>query len=176
MGDETVMQKKQVVEGVKAFGTLLQKFFRRILDWMLSPLADLTILGKTVAVAATLSALIFVGLIFFDASHFDLVRDQSAIVTGKTVNVRSLPTTKSKILARVNAGHSFVVIGSEEKWTQLRSTDAKLEGWIASSLLDTKMERTFEYRYILKGYILAFIVSIVVFFFAMKLKADKSQK
>lgn len=174
MGDETVMQKKQIVEGAKAIGSLLKKSFKRTLDWMLSPLSDLTIMGKSVAVAAVIAALVCAGLIFFDASHFELVRDQSAIVTGKTVNVRSLPTTKSKILARVNAGHSFVVIGSEEKWTQLRSTDGKLEGWIASSLLDTETERTFEYRYVLKGYVLAFIVSIVVFFFALKLRAEKS--
>jgi len=176
MGDETLTQKKQVVEGAKAFGSLLRKYFKRVLDWTLSPLADLTILGKFLAGAAACAVVIFAGLTIFNASHFDLQRDQTGIVTGKTVNVRSSPTTKSKILARVNAGHTFAVIGSEDKWMQLRSTDGELEGWIASSLLDTKTERTFVYRYVLKGYILALIGAMIAFFFALQLKEDKARK
>ena len=59
---------------------------------------------------------------------------------------------------------------------QLRSTDGELEGWIASSLLDTKTERTFVYRYVLKGYILALIGAMIAFFFALQLKEDKARK
>ena len=176
MGDQTIIQKKQVKEGVKALGSLFQKYLKGILDRLLTPLAHLTTLGKSIAGTAAVVALLCVGLIIFDASHLALETGKVAVITGKTVNVRQSPTTKAKVLTQAHNGDRFEIVGSEKKWKNIRSMDGKLTGWIASSLIEPKTGRTFVYRYDMKGYILVLIVAIAAFIVALRLKESEESK
>jgi hypothetical protein len=64
-----------------------------------SPFPILTTLGRTFAGLSAAVVLFGGALILFDASHFDHERDQTAVVTGKKMNVRSQPNTRSKVQA-----------------------------------------------------------------------------
>jgi hypothetical protein len=125
----------------------VQRYNGNFAKCQLTPFSGLTTLGKTLAGLSAAVILFGGALILFDASHFDLERDQTAVVIGKTVNVRSQPTTRSKFQARVHAGYRFTVTGSEGKWKNVQTTDGKLEGWIASSLPGMNTGKTFVYRY-----------------------------
>ena len=174
MGDLTIKQKKEVAQGAKAFGSIAQRYTGNFSKWVLTPFSGLTTLGKVLAGLSAAVILVGGALILFDASHFDLESDQSAVITGKTVNIRSQPTTRSKVQARVNAGYRFTVTGSEGKWKRVQTTDGKLEGWVADSLLDMNPGKTFVYRYDMKGYFLAVIIAMIVLFAASRLKEGKA--
>jgi len=173
MGDQTIMQKKQIVDGIKALGSLLQKFVKRVQGRLLGRLDHLTTAGKTTAAVAAGVAVICAGLIAFDASHLGIVTGKTAIVTGKTVNVRKSPTTRAKILTQAHKGDRFEIVGSKETWTNIRSLDGKVTGWMANSLFKTKEDRTFVYRYDMKGYILFLVAAVVAFLVALRLKEKK---
>ena len=176
MGDQTINQKKQVQEGAKALGSLLQKYLKTILDKLLSPLAHLSTLGKSIAGTAAVVAFLCAGLIVFDASHMAFETGNGAVITGKTVNVRQSPTTKAKVLTQAHKGDRFEIVGSEKKWTNIRSMDGKLTGWVANSLIEPKTGRTFVYRYDMKGYILLLIIAIAAFIVALRLKEGEDSK
>lgn len=61
----------------------------------------------------------------------------TGIVTGKLVNVRSIPSTSGKIVAQLPKGDQVSVLGTEEGWYQVR-TKAGQQGWIADYLLDVQ--------------------------------------
>ena len=176
MGDQTINQKKLVKEGAKALGSLFQKYLKGILERLLTPLAHLTTLGKSIAGTAAIVALLCAGLIVFDASHLALETGNGAVITGKTVNVRQSPTTKAKVLTQAHKGDRFEIVGSEKKWTNIRSLNGKLAGWVANSLIEPKTGRTFVYRYDMKGYILLLIVAIAAFIVALRLKEGEDSK
>jgi SH3-like domain-containing protein len=170
------MQKKQVKEGAKALGSLFRKYLKRIQDRLLTPLAHLTTLGKSIAATAAGVALLCGGLIVFDASHLNLETGEMAVITGRTVNVRQSPTTKAKVLTQTHRGDRFEVVGSKKKWKNIRSMDGKFTGWVAGSLIETKTGRTFVYRYDMKGYILVLLFAVAAFVAALRLKESKGSK
>ena len=170
MGDETINQKKEVVQGAKALGSLGQKYVKGTRERLLAPVAHLTTVGKYVAGAAAAVALLSVGLIVFDASNVDVEADKTAIVDTQKANIRKSPTIKAKVLTQAQSGDRFEIVESGEKWTNIRSADGKLSGWIATSLLRTKTGRTFVYRYDMKGYILILLVAVIAFVFALRLR------
>ncbi len=174
MGDMTIKQKKEVAQGAKALGSIAQRYTGYFSKWVATPFSGLTTLGKALAGISVIVILVGGALLLFDASDFDLERDQSAVVTGKTVNVRSNPTTKSKVQARVNAGFQFTVTGSEGDWTRVATTDGKMEGWISNSLLDLNVGKAFVYRYEMKGYFLAVIIALIVLIVSFRLKEGKT--
>lgn len=169
MGDETINQKREVVQGARALGSLGQKYVKGAGDRLLAPLAHLTTVGKSVAGAAAVVALLSLGLVVFDASQMDVEADKVAIVDTQTVNVRKSPTTKAKVLTQAHNGDRFEILESSDKWTNIRSADGEMSGWIATSLIRTKTGRTFVYRYDMKGYILIFLAAIAAFVLALRL-------
>jgi len=168
MGDETINQKKEVVQGAKALGSLGQKYVKGTRERLLAPVAHLTTVGKYVAGAAALVAVLCAGLIVFDASNVDVETDNIAVVDTQKANIRKSPTTKAKVLTQAQSGDRFEIVESGEKWTNIRSADGKLSGWIATSLLRTNTGRTFVYRYDMKGYILILLAAVIAFIVALR--------
>lgn len=59
------------------------------------------------------------------------------IVTGKIVNIRSIPSTSGEIVTQVPKGEELSVLGSQNDWYQVRTNSGK-NGWIAGYLLEVK--------------------------------------
>ena len=170
MGDETINQKKEVVQGARALGSLGQKFVKGGRDRLLTPLAHLTTVGKYVAGTAAFVAVLCGGLIVFDASNLDIETDNIAVVDTQKANIRKSPSTKAKVLTQAQSGDRFEIIESGEKWTNIRSVDGEESGWIANSLIRTKTDKTFVYRYDMKGYILILLAAVIAFVVATRLR------
>ena len=102
MGDETINQKKEVVQGAKALGSLGQKYVKGTRERLLAPVAHLTTVGKYVAGAAALVAVLCAGLIVFDASNVDVETDNIAVVDTQKANIRKSPTNKAKEIGRAH--------------------------------------------------------------------------
>ncbi|MDF1527372.1 MAG: SH3 domain-containing protein [bacterium] len=168
MGDETINQKKEVVQGAKALGSLGQKYVKGSRDRLLAPVAHLTTLGRSVAGAAAAIAFLSVGLILFNASSVEVVADKIAVIDSQTVNIRKSPTTKAKVLTQAHNGDSFEILESGEKWTNIRSEGGQQAGWVANSLIRTRTSKTFVYRYDMKGYLLFFLGAITAFVLALR--------
>jgi len=176
MGDETINQKREVVQGAKALGSLGQKYVKGTGNRLLAPVAHLTTVGKYAAGVAAAVVVLSVGLILFDASNVDVETGNIAVVDTQTVNIRKSPTTRAKVLNQAHSGDRFEILESGEKWTNIRSADGELSGWIASSLLRTKTGKTFVYRYDMKGYILIFLAAVIAFVLALRFGRTKGGK
>ena len=169
MGDETINQKKEVVQGAKALGSLGQKFVKGSRDRLLAPVAHLTTVGRSVAGAAVAIIILSAGLILFNASSVEVEADKMAVIDSQTVNIRKSPTTKAKVLTQAHNGDSFDIMEVTDKWTNIRSADGEQAGWVANSLIRTKTSKTFVYRYDMKGYLLIFLGAIAAFVLALRL-------
>ena len=168
MGNETINQKREVVQGAKALGSLGQKFVKSRRDRLLAPVAHLTTVGRSVAGAAATVALLSAGLILFNASSVAVEADKTAVIDSQTVNIRKSPTTKAKILTQAHNGDRFEILESGGKWTNIRSADGEESGWVANSLIRTKTSKTFVYRYDMKGYILIFLGALTALVLALR--------
>ena len=175
MGDETINQKKEVVQGAKALGSLGQKYVKGSRDRLLAPVAHLTTVGRSIAGATAAVALLSAGLILFNASRVAVETDTMAVIDSQTVNVRKSPTTRAKVLTQAHNGDRFEILETGEKWTNIRSLDGQRSGWIANSLIRTKTDKTFVYRYDMKGYILIFLGAIGAFVLALRLGQSGDQ-
>ncbi len=170
MGDLTGLQKKEVAKGAQAVGAIAGRYAKRGSDRLTSPLSELSFWGKILAVLAFGAALASAGLMIFDASHISINSGQIGTVARETVNVRRGPTTNSGIVTKAHSGDRYDIVSSSGKWTRIRSTDGRNTGWIASSLINTSTARTLVYRYEMRGYLLYFIVAIMVVFFSMRMR------
>jgi uncharacterized protein YgiM (DUF1202 family) len=54
-----------------------------------------------------------------------------ATVTGSSLNVRSDPTTRSAVVARVKRGEQLPILGEDGAWLRIRLGDGR-EGWVHS--------------------------------------------
>jgi SH3-like domain-containing protein len=54
-----------------------------------------------------------------------------ATVTGSTLNVRSGPSTRSAVVARVKRGDQLPILGEDGAWLRIRLADGR-EGWVHS--------------------------------------------
>ena len=169
MGDETINQKKEVVQGARALGSLGQKFVKGSRDRLLAPVAHLTTVGRSVAGVAVAIIILSAGLILFNASSVEVEADKMAVIDSQTVNIRKSPTTKAKVLTQAHNGDRFEIMESGEKWTNIRSADGEQAGWVANSLIRTKTDKTFVYRYDMKGYILIFLGALTALVLALRL-------
>jgi SH3-like domain-containing protein len=169
MGDETINQKKEVVQGAKALGSLGQKYVKGSRDRLLTPVAHLTVAGRYAAGAAAAIIILSAGLILFSASSVSVETDKMAVIDSQTVNVRKSPTTKAKVLTQAHNGDRFEILESEEKWTNIRSLDGQRSGWVANSLIRTKTGKTFVYRYEMKGFIMLLLAAVAALVLALRL-------
>lgn len=170
MGEMTVLQKQEVAKGAQAMGSLMGRYAKRKSERVTSPLKTLSFWGQILAVAAALAMLVSAGLVIFDASHITIDRGRVAFVAADTVNVRNAPTTRSQILTKAHYGDRFTVTGRKGEWTRLTSSRGDVTGWISSSLLTTESARTFVFRYEMKGYMISLVISLLVVFFALRMK------
>jgi len=170
MGDLTVVQKKEVAKGAQAMGAIAGRFAKRRSDQLVSPLSTLSFWGKILAVLAFGAAIASAGMLIFDSSHIAIDRGQMGIVARDTVNVRQGPTTNSGIVTRAHSGDRYNIVSSSGKWTKIRSSDGRMSGWIASSLINTSTAKTLVYRYEMRGYALYFIVAMMVVFFSLRMR------
>ncbi len=170
MGDLTVVQKKEVAKGAQAMGSIAGRYAKKRSDQLISPLSTLSFWGKILAVLAFGAAVASAGLMIFDASHIAINSGQVGTVTRNTVNVRQGPTTNSGIVTRAHSGDRYNIVSSSGKWTRIRSTDGRMSGWIASSLINTSTAKTLIYRYEMRGYALYFIIAMIVVFFSLRMK------
>lgn len=170
MGELTVMQKQEMARGAQAMGAIMGRYAKRKSDQVTSPLATLSFWGKVLSVAAVAVAISCIGLAALDASRMNVDRGQKAVVARDTVNLRQSPSTGATVLAKVHAGDRFDIVGSKSGWTKVRTPDGKMTGWISSVLLDTRTVRTFVMRYEMKGYFTAFVIALLVVFFALRMK------
>ena len=169
MGDMTVMQKQEVAKGVQAMGAIAGRQAKRKAEKLTAPLPTLSFWGKVLAVTAFIAALGFGGMIFVDSSHIVVNTGQAAVVARDTVNVRSGASTGSGIVMKARQGDRFTVVGSKGTWTKVRSTDGN-QGWIASSLVDTRIAKTLNLNYEMKGYFTALLICMAIVFFALRMK------
>jgi len=177
MGDLTVVQKKEMLKGAQAMGAIAGRFAKRKSDRLVSPLSELSFWGKTLAILAAAAALAFAALVIFNASHVKVDQTQIATVARDTVNVRSAPSIKAGIEVKAHSGDRFNVVTTSGKWTRVRSSNGRTGGWIASSLLNTGTTKTMTYQYEMRGYVIYFIVALMVMFFALRMrKAPEAAK
>jgi hypothetical protein len=169
MGDETINQKKEVVQGARALGSLGQKYVKGGRDRLLAPVAHLTTVGRSVAGVAVAIIILSAGLILFNASSVEVEAEKMAVIDSQTVNIRKSPTTKAKVLTQAHNGDSFEVMEVTDKWTNIRSVDGEESGWIANSLIRTKTSKTFVYRYDMKGYLLIFLGAFAALVLVLRL-------
>ena len=170
MGDMTVMQKQEIARGAEAMGAIVGRYAKRRSEKVISPLGTLSIWGKVLAVAAAGIMVASIGMIFFDASDIVVDRGQKAVVARDTVNVRQSPSTNAAVVVKARSGESFNITGNKGTWTRVRSSDGKISGWIASALLDTRTARTLNLQYEMKGYFTMALISMMVIFFALRMK------
>jgi len=170
MSELTVMQKQEMARGAQAMGAIMGRYAKRKSDRITSPLATMSFWGKVLSIAAVAVAISCIGLTAFDASQINVDRGQKAVVARDTVNIRQSPSTGAAVLAKVHSGDRFDIVGSNSGWTKVRTSDGKLTGWISSVLLDTRTVRTFVMRYEMKGYFTAFVIALLVVFFALRMK------
>lgn len=170
MGELTVIQKQEVARGAQAIGAIAGRYARRKSEKITSPLATLSFWGKALSVISVAVAISCIGLAALDASRMNVDRSQKAVVARETVNLRQSPSTGAAVLAKVHYGDRFDIAASSNGWTKVRTSDGKVTGWISSVLLDTRTVRTFVIKYEMKGYLTAFLISLAVVFFALRMK------
>jgi len=170
MGDMTVMQKQEIARGAEAMGAIVGRYAKRRSEKVISPLGTLSFWGKVLAVVAAGVMVASIGMIFFDASDIVVNRGQKAVVARDTVNVRQSPSTNAAVVIKARSGESFNITGNKGTWTGVRSSDGKTSGWIASALLDTRTARTLNLQYEMKGYFTIALISMMVIFFALRMK------
>ena len=166
----TVMQKQEVAKGVQAIGAIAGRQAKRKAERLTAPLPTLSFWGKVLAVTAFIAALGFGGMIFVDSSHIVVNTGQAAVVARDTVNVRSGASTGSAVVVKARLGDRFKVAGTKGTWTKVRSTDGSTQGWIASSLVDTRTAKTLNLNYEMKGYFTALLICMAIVFFALRMK------
>lgn len=170
MGDMTVMQKQEIARGAEAMGAIVGRYAKRKSEKVISPLGTLSIWGKLLAVVAAGVMVTSIGMIFLDASDIVVDRGQLAVVARDTVNVRQSPSTSAAVLIKARSGERFNIIGAKGTWTRVRTSDGKISGWIASALLNTRTARTLNFQYEMKGYFTITLISMMVIFFALRMK------
>ena len=170
MGDMTVMQKQEIARGAEAMGAIVGRYAKRKSEKVISPLGTLSIWGKLLAVVAAGVMVASIGMIFLDASDIVVDRGQLAVVARDTVNVRQSPSTSAAVLIKARSGERFNIIGAKGTWTRVRTSDGKISGWIASALLNTRTARTLNFQYEMKGYFTITLISMMVIFFALRMK------
>ncbi len=170
MGDMTVMQKQEIARGAEAMGAIVGRYAKRKSEKVISPLGTLSIWGKLLAVVAAGVMVTSIGMIFLDASDIVVDRGQLAVVARDTVNVRQSPSTSAAVLIKARSGERFSIIGAKGTWTRVRTSDGKISGWIASALLNTRTARTLNFQYEMKGYFTITLISMMVIFFALRMK------
>jgi uncharacterized protein YgiM (DUF1202 family) len=170
MGDMTVLQKQEIAKGAEAMGAIVGRYAKRKSEKVISPLGTLSIWGKLLAVVAAGVMVASIGMIFIDASDIVVDRGQMAVVARDTVNVRQSPTTNAAVVIKARSGERFNIIGSKGTWTRIRTSDGKISGWIASALLNTRTARTLNFQYEMKGYFTIALISMMVIFFALRMK------
>lgn len=176
MGDLTVVQKKEMLKGAQAMGAIAGRYAKKKSDRLVSPLSELSFWGKTLAVLAAAAAVAFAALVIFDASHIRMDQGQIATIARDTVNVRQSPTTKAGVIVKAHSGDRFNIVNTSGKWTRIRTSDGKVSGWIASSLINTGTSKTLVYRYEMRGYVIYFIVAMMVMFFALRMRRVPAEK
>ncbi len=170
MGDMTVMQKQEIARGAEAMGAIVGRYAKRKSEKVISPLGTLSIWGKLLAVVAAGVMVASIGMFFLDASDIVVDRGQLAVVARDTVNVRQSPSTSAAVLIKARSGERFSIIGAKGTWTRVRTSDGKISGWIASALLNTRTARTLNFQYEMKGYFTITLISMMVIFFALRMK------
>lgn len=170
MGDLTVMQKQEIAKGAQAMGAIVGRQARKRAERLTSPLTTLSFWGQALSVLAFIVALVFAGLMVFDASHVVVDRGRAATVARETVNIRQAPTTDSAVVTQAHSGDSFTISGTQGSWTRVRLADDKGSGWISSNLIDTKTAKTMVVSYDMKGYFSALLICLAVLFFALRMK------
>jgi uncharacterized protein YgiM (DUF1202 family) len=170
MGDMTVFQKQEIAKGAEAMGAIVGRYAKRRTQKVISPLGTLSIWGKVLAVIAAMVMLTSIGMIFLDSSDIVVNRGRIAVVARDTVNVRQSPSTSAAVIVQASSGERFNITRSSGKWTGVRTTDGKISGWIASSLLETRTARTLNFQYEMKGYFSIALIAMLVIFFALRMK------
>jgi hypothetical protein len=170
MGDLTVMQKQEIARGAQAMGAMVGRQAKKRAEKLTSPLTTLSFWGQALSVAAFIAALVFAGLMAFDASRVVVDQGRAAIVARDTVNIRQAATTSSAVVTQAHSGDNFTISGTEGSWTKVRLADDKSSGWILSSLIDTKTARTMVVSYDMKGYFTALLICLAILFFALRMK------
>ena len=175
MGDMTVLQKQEIARGAEAMGAIVGRYAKRRSQKVISPLGTLSIWGKILAVTAAGVMVASIGMIFADASNITVDRGQIAVVARDTVNVRQSPSTNAAVVIKARSGERFNITGSKGTWTRVRTSEGKISGWIASALLDTRTARTLNLQYEMKGYFSVTLISLLVIFFALRMKKYQAQ-
>ena len=170
MGDLTVMQKQEIARGAQAMGAMVGRQAKKRAEKLTSPLTTLSFWGQILSVAAFIAALVFAGLMAFDASRVNVDRGRAAVVSREVVNIRQAPTTGSAVVTQAHSGDRFIITGIEGRWTKVVFAEGKGSGWIASNLIDTKTAKTMVVSYDMKGYFTALLICIAVLFFALRMK------
>jgi uncharacterized protein YgiM (DUF1202 family) len=62
-----------------------------------------------------------------------LVADQEMTVAGNAVNLREKPSTKARVIIKLNAGTKVTAIGASGSWTHVKYLD--LDGYVSSKFL-----------------------------------------
>ena len=132
MGDLTVMQKQEIAKGAQAVGAIVGRQAKRRAEKFTAPLGTLSFWGQVLSVVAFISALIFVGLMIFEATRINVDRGRAAIIARETVNIRQAPSTGSAVVTQAHSGDRFVITGSDGRWTRVRTSDGSQTGWVAS--------------------------------------------
>lgn len=59
-------------------------------------------------------------------------------IGGSKVNVRGVPGKNAKLVAQLQAGTELNVIAVKEGWSQIKTRDGKVTGWVSSNFLTTR--------------------------------------
>lgn len=65
-----------------------------------------------------------------------------SFVKGKRVALRSLPGKQGAVLARLDTGHELQIVERGKNWVKVRDPLTRQVGWIASSLLSSRPQKT----------------------------------
>jgi hypothetical protein len=83
-------------------------------------------------------------------------------ITGRVVNLRATPTTKAKVVVKVDRGEKVSLLASEKGWYQVR-TQSGAQGWIWNTLAErNKSTRTSVYGMTGSGFVLVSGLAILV--------------
>ena len=159
MGDETRVQMREAKKGAEAIGNILERYLVRILGPLGRRIQTATPTGRILALSGVVVAIISIVIILFTSLKFDIAQPRWLTVKKKTVNVRSKPSVRGKIVTKVYKGRKVKRLTSTKNWHKVRTRGKT--GWIAKTMVGGNRSLIMVYE--MKGFGILFLVGIGLF-------------
>ena len=145
-------------------GKYVKKNYLNTVGKIMSCFSRSTLLGKTFIILGLIAAISVVYLSAKYAIDISIEKSEYILVTSTSANVREGNTTQTKIIEKVRNGDRLTRKGESKKWWYVQGDDWKKPGWISKKLAKLERKKELSVNYEMKGFGLAFLASLIMFF------------